>query len=267
MTAETDSWHYLRQFTQARIALGRAGSGLPTRAHLQFQTDHAQARDAIYFPLNFRALKRELCDLFVDVLLLQSQALDRAMYLQRPDLGRALMEDDWDQLQQYHNVQQPIDIALVIADGLSPAAIQAHASPFLHKLVPQLLSAGYSLAPICLVEQGRVAIGDDIGEALSAQLVIVLIGERPGLSSPDSMGIYLTYHPKRGKQDSQRNCISNIRPQGLSYDAACVTTLYLIQNAIRLGLSGVQLKDETVTLDAAKQKEIPFLTPRKDQPF
>lgn len=261
---EKDNWSKLRQFTAARIAMGRAGSAVPTTAQLRFQADHANARDAIFFPLNFRVLKNELAELYVETLLLQSQALDRATYLQRPDLGRLLMEDDWDQLTLEAQPEEPFDIAIVVADGLSPVAIAKHCAHFLHRLVPQLVVAGHKLAPICLVQQGRVAIGDDVGEALGAKLVVVLVGERPGLSSPDSMGIYLTFDPKRGRQNSERNCISNVRPEGLHYEAACVTTLYLIQNALRLGLTGVGLKDEAAILDQSDQAKIPFFRSPQD---
>ncbi|MBB1294364.1 MAG: ethanolamine ammonia-lyase small subunit [Pseudoalteromonas rhizosphaerae] len=245
-------WRQLRSFTDARIGLGRAGISLPTAEMLAFQLSHAQARDAVNFPLDLAALSEQLEDFCASLLHLHSQAVDRNHYLQRPDLGRKLDQASRDQLSNYMSkaataTELHHDIAIVIVDGLSSLAVQKNAHPFLVQLLTILREQPepWRLAPISLVEQGRVAIGDDIGELLNAKVVLVLIGERPGLSSPDSLGLYLTWQPKTGLNDACRNCISNIRPAGLSYQDAAQRTLYLLQEAKRLNLSGVGLKDRS----------------------
>ncbi|GIZ12903.1 ethanolamine ammonia-lyase subunit EutC [Pseudomonas sp. NCCP-436] len=241
----SNPWERLRQFTNARIALGRAGSSLPTRPWLDFQLAHAQARDAVHLPLDAPALSRALRQRFKTVLSLHSAATDRQTYLRRPDLGRVLDEASTQQLQALGG--EPCDLAFVIADGLSAMAVQQHAVPFIDALLPQLQSAGLTIGPASIVLQGRVAVGDPVGELLRARLVLVLIGERPGLSSPDSLGLYLTYAPRSGRHDAERNCISNIRPAGQPVDEAAARAAYLLREALRRGLSGVALKDETQT--------------------
>ncbi len=244
-------WQQLKQFTDARIAQGRAGVSLPTRELLAFQLAHARARDAVHTPLNSEALLLELAELARHLplpkpVLLQSQAQDRQQYLQRPDAGRQLTEQSIQLLiQQSSPKTEAFRLAIAVVDGLSATAIHTNAIPYLQAFLPALTKQcpDWQLMPISLVEQGRVAIGDDIGTALQADLVVVLIGERPGLSSPDSMGIYLTYAPKRGCTDEQRNCISNIRPGGLSYADATSKLGYLLTQAKQLGLSGVNLKE------------------------
>lgn len=247
-------WRQLRQFTAARIGIGRAGVSIPTRESLEFQLAHAQARDAVHTELDVEGLQQDLLSLQKNFpsfnhnppLLLQSQAVDRMSYLQRPDLGRKLDDASFASLKPYQ-VTSPYDLALVIADGLSATAIHHNAVPFISALLP-ILSEGiqnFSLAPISLVRQGRVAIGDDIGETLNARAVLILIGERPGLSSPDSLGLYLTWSPKRGLTDDKRNCISNVRQAGLSYPAAAHKCLYLLSEARRLQCSGVAIKDRS----------------------
>ncbi|PPQ39940.1 Ethanolamine ammonia-lyase light chain [Rhodoblastus acidophilus] len=231
-------WGELRRLTAARIALGRVGTSLPTAAHLDFQYDHARARDAVHRPLDAEAVAAGLRAQNLDVLRVHSAAPDRATYLQRPDLGRRL--DDASRVLLH---PQPCDLAFVVADGLSSFAIENHAAPFLATLLPML--KGFALGPVALALQGRVALGDEIGALLQAKIVVVLIGERPGLSSPDSMGLYLTWAPEKGRTDADRNCISNIRPEGLAYEAAARKTLYLLGEARRLSYSGVRLKDET----------------------
>lgn len=249
-------WHSLRRYTSARIALGRAGSALPTSVNLQFQLDHARARDAVHLPLDTTALISDLDRTGLQVIKVHSQAVDRSDYLRRPDLGRQLQADDHDTLLR---LADNSDIVIVIADGLSSTAVQRHTNPLLDKLIPALREAGFSIAPIVLVTQGRVAIGDSIAQALGARLSLVLIGERPGLSSPDSLGIYLTYAPRPGRSDAERNCISNIRPpEGLSYAQAVDTCLYLCRNAMQRKLSGVALKDDSVTLEQHETTQIPF---------
>ena len=253
-------WRNLRQFTDARIGLGRSGVSLPTRELLAFQLAHAQARDAVHTPLDWAALKSALEDLIPQhallspqpLLQLQSEAADRVTYLQRPDLGRRLSEASRAALRPQPQVpEQGFDLALVIADGLSATAIQRNAVPLIAALCDELAAdaRSWTLAPIVLVEQGRVAVGDEVGELLNARAVLVLIGERPGLSSPDSLGLYLTWAPERGLSDARRNCISNVRPEALPYAEAARRAGYLLRESRRLGLSGVGLKDRSDALE------------------
>lgn len=243
-----DSWRVLRQLTDARIALGRAGGSLPSKPQLEFQRAHAQARDAVQHRLNVESVKKAIERLHLPVFCVDSAAADRRTYLQRPDLGRRLNANSKTFLaQQYGRNQQSPDLAIVVADGLSALAIETNAARFLAALLPRLHDQGISLAPIVLVQQGRVAIADEIGELLGARMVAILIGERPGLSSPDSMGIYLSWQPKVGLQDSARNCLSNIRPQGMSDAVAVEKFIYLLTEGLRRKLTGVALKDETAT--------------------
>lgn len=250
----TSPWQQLRNFTSARIALGRTGNSIPTKALLSFQLDHAQAMDAVHCALDTTALGQTLTQLpqvqslTPSVpLVVESKISDRFMYLQRPDLGRQLNPESWQRLvKQAASLNFTPDLAIVVADGLSSTAIQHHAAPFIERLLTRMSESGtWLLAPITIVKQGRVAVGDDVAECFGAKMVLVLIGERPGLSSPDSMGLYLTWGAKRGSKDSERNCISNIRPEGLSYDDACNRTMYLLEEARRLHLSGVNLKDRS----------------------
>ena len=239
-----DPWHPLNQLTPARIGLGRAGMSLPTRANLDFQLAHALARDAVPIPLDFNNLKIKLDNLSYVSQFLQSQADNQSNYLQRPDLGRLLNEQSINVLKAIESLQA--DAVIVVADGLSSKAIANHAIPFLELLVPALKAVDYQLAPICLVKHGRVAIGDAIAEHYQAKLCITLIGERPGLSSPDSMGIYFTYQAKAQiSTDADRNCISNIHVNGLSYEQALTKLLFLIKGAEQLKCTGVLFKDET----------------------
>jgi ethanolamine ammonia-lyase small subunit len=246
-------WRVLRQFTGARIGLGRAGVSLPTRELLEFQLAHARARDAVHLPLDVERLLTDLSGLSEALpehspVLLRSQAEGRLNYLQRPDLGRRLSQQSAQSLAR-HCADDTGDtaVAIVIVDGLSSSAIQNNAVPMVRQFLRDLKqeSRGWRLTPVTLVEQGRVAIGDQIGECLGANLVVVLIGERPGLSSPDSLGIYLTWGPEQGLSDACRNCISNVRPDGLSFEHASQRLLYLMREARHLGISGVALKDRT----------------------
>jgi ethanolamine ammonia-lyase small subunit len=241
----SNPWQDLRQFTQARIALGRSGVSLPTSAQLEFQLAHACARDAVYHALDTATLAQALNQAGHDCQLVHSACLDRSIYLQRPDLGRKLNADSRLRLGQLP--LHPCDLALVIADGLSAFAIEQNVLPFLSQLRGPLEQDGWSLTPIVIVQQGRVAIGDEIGELMGARAVVVLIGERPGLSSPDSMGLYFTWAPRVGLTDADRNCISNVRPAGLSYEVSARRLSYLLAEARRRGISGVDLKDETVS--------------------
>lgn len=238
-------WLELRRLTPARIALGRTGTSLPTRAQLDFQFAHAQARDAVHLPFDHAGLSAQLRERGRDSLLLHSAATDRNSYLQRPDLGRKLSDTSAQALHEHAQANPGgVDVAIVVADGLSALAVHRHTLPFLSRLEEQMSTDGWSLAPVVLVEQGRVAIGDEIGQLLGAKMVVMLIGERPGLSSPDSLGVYFTYNPKVGLTDAYRNCISNVRLEGLSYGMAAHRLLYLMREACRRQLSGVNLKDE-----------------------
>jgi ethanolamine ammonia-lyase small subunit len=236
-------WQALRRLTPARIALGRAGTSLPTGPHLEFQLAHARARDAVHHPLAAEPLRRAVEERGREVLALHSAAGDRLIYLQRPDQGRRLDPESRARLEKRIHPKDGFDAAFVVADGLSALAIEENALPFLDAALAKL--EGWRIAPVTIVEQGRVAVGDEVGEILGAAMVTILIGERPGLSSPDSMGVYLTYNPRIGTTDAQRNCISNIRREGLSCELAAHKLHYLMREARRRGLTGVQLKDES----------------------
>jgi ethanolamine ammonia-lyase small subunit len=239
MSDASNSWEKLKDFTDARIALGRTGGSLKTQELLAFRKDHALAKDAVWTPLDFTLLENELENMNLDHLRLNSEASDRETYIRRPDLGRKLSQESIATIKNSNPT--PADISILIADGLSANAISTHAIFFLEEFLP--LVDRFSLAPICLINQGRVAISDQIGELFSSKISIILIGERPGLSSPYSMGIYLTYNPKAGNTDEKRNCISNIRVGGLPYAYAAGKLAFLTSEALRLKLSGVDLKD------------------------
>ncbi|WP_065873695.1 ethanolamine ammonia-lyase subunit EutC [Pseudomonas sp. 52 E 6] len=238
-------WLELRRLTPARIALGRTGTSIPTNAQLDFQYAHAQARDAVHLPFDHAGLSSQLAERRRDSLLLHSAAADRHSYLQRPDLGRRLSDESAQTLRDHAEANPGgVDLAVVVADGLSALAVHKHTLPFLTRMEEQTHAEGWSLSPVILVEQGRVAVADEIGQLLGARMVVILIGERPGLSSPDSLGLYFTYNPKVGLTDAYRNCISNVRLEGLSYGMAAHRLLYLMREACRRQLSGVNLKDE-----------------------
>ncbi|MGN4052203.1 ethanolamine ammonia-lyase subunit EutC [Pseudomonas sp. SM4] len=252
-------WLELRRLTPARIALGRTGTSLPTSAQLDFQFAHAQARDAVHLPFDHAGLSAQLSERGRESLLLHSAAVDRNSYLQRPDLGRKLSDDSAQSLRDYAAAHPGgVDLAIVVADGLSALAVHRHTLPFLTRLEEQMSGDDWSIAPVVLVEQGRVAVGDEIGQLLGAKMLVMLIGERPGLSSPDSLGLYFTYNPKIGLTDAYRNCISNVRLEGLSYGMAAHRLLYLMREACRRQLSGVNLKDEAQvqTLESDTGKDI-----------
>ncbi|WP_264046669.1 ethanolamine ammonia-lyase subunit EutC [Methylobacterium flocculans] len=248
-TREAD-WTRLARLTPARIGLGRAGSGLPTREVLRFGLAHAQARDAVHTPLDLQAVTAGIAALGFETLGVASAAPDRATYLRRPDLGRALAEESRAALAA--GAGGPVDLALVVADGLSARAVHEGAAGVLAAFKPHVARAGWRLAPVVVAHQARVALGDGIGAALKARAVVVVIGERPGLSSPDSLGLYLTFDPRIGRSDAERNCISNVRPAGLSHDLAAFKLNWLLARAFSLGLSGVNLKDGSdAALEAA----------------
>ncbi|MEO3406026.1 ethanolamine ammonia-lyase subunit EutC [Mucilaginibacter sp. CAU 1740] len=230
----------LQEFTSARIAIGRVGTSIPLKQSLEFKLAHAHARDAVYSELDLNKLTTLLKHFELPILHLHSQVTDRRQYLQRPDLGRKLNHASIIQLQDY---RADSDVAIMVVDGLSATAVNENTKGLLDALIPLLINGGFKLAPISLVEQGRVAIGDDIGHGLNARLSLILIGERPGLSAADSLGAYLTYNPKPGLTDESRNCVSNIRPKGLTYKKAAKKIFYLISEAFRRQLSGVELKD------------------------
>lgn len=218
-------WRDLRRFTEARVGLGRAGNAVPTAAHLDFQEAHAAARDAVWSALDVDALRAELGPVPV----LRSEVEDRRSYLLRPDLGRRLRAADRETLPRTSGT------VIVVADGLCASGVQRQA-------VPVIRALGVAW-PVVIVEQGRVAIGDDVGEAMRAEAVVVLIGERPGLSAQDSMGAYLTWAPRPGRTDAERNCISNIRPGGLGADEVARKIHWLLRGAKAIGATGVALKD------------------------
>lgn len=240
---EADPWAALRSFTAARIALGRSGTSVPLREALAFKLAHAHARDAVYSTLDTGQLLTDLAALQLPVCQVRSKALTREEYLQRPDRGRQLDSASQSLLNEYAGGE--CDIAIILADGLSATAINDYALPLLRQLVPRLLAAGFRLGPVAIAEQARVALGDEIGQLLRARLSLLLIGERPGLSSPNSLGAYFTYGPRPGLTDEARNCVSNIRPEGLPYAAAVEKLFVLLQEALRRQLSGVGLKDES----------------------
>ena len=230
----------LRNRTPARVALGHSGAGLPTPALLDFQLDHARARDAVHESLDLQRLAADLNT--TEVIRVHSQAPERTTYLQRPDLGRRLAPECHDALPT-----GPYDVAFILGDGLSARAVQRHAAPTL-RLILQALT-GWRIAPVILATQARVALGDDIGLRLNAAFSVVFIGERPGLSAPDSLGAYLTWKPTPGRRDHERNCISNIRPpQGLAYEEAAARVVWLLHAARRMGHTGFLLKDDSAII-------------------
>ena len=271
LVPDADPWHVLRRYTAARIALGHAGISQPTGVQLAFQLAHAMARDAVHTALDTAALTRDLGAAWPELgaaLLLHSAALERSAYLQRPDLGRRLGEAARTALAESSaasGAPAGCDLAIVVADGLSARAVAANAAPLLQALRTHLAPQAWRVAAPCIVEQGRVAIGDEVGALLGAQMVLVLIGERPGLSAPDSMGAYLTWAPRIGLTDESRNCVSNIRPAGQRPEQAAARLHYLLAQARGRGLSGVALKDETEF--ASESASTPALASIAARPF
>lgn len=257
---EANPWQALRRFTPARIALGRVGASLPTEEVLQFGLAHAQARDAVWQPFAAESVAATLEAAGMPTLFVHSAAPDRASYLRRPDWGRRLEPESRARLAALRTEPLP-DLAFVVADGLSAPAVHRHAVPLLERVYSSLRAEGWRIAPVVIAQQSRVALGDEVGELLGASLVAVLIGERPGLSSPDSLGVYLTYAPHVGCTDAERNCLSNIRPEGLSYDEAARKLRYLLMAARRLRLTGIGLKDDSDEARAIAAPEIPPITP------
>jgi ethanolamine ammonia-lyase small subunit len=249
-------WEKLRAATPARIGLERTGTSISTKERLAFQLAHAVARDAVHEPLDVEAVSYALSQRGFRAVRLRSAAADRKAFLTRPDLGRKLSEESRDALAP---LSGNFDIVFAIADGLSARAISRHAAGLLDGVTPLFAPSDWRIGPVAVIEQGRVAIGDEIGRILGAKIVVVLIGERPGLTSPDSLGIYVTWDPKVGRNDAERNCLSNIRPEGMSYNEAARRLFYLCSEARRLGFSGVRLKDNSapprgrISLPVSKQ--------------
>lgn len=241
-----DPWDDLRAYTAARLALGRAGSSMPTAELLRFGFAHAQARDAVHVQLDTQALADALAADGLPTLQVHSAAVDRASYLLRPDLGRRLDDASAQRLRDAAGPSPTAgcDLLLVIGDGLSSLAVERNARAMV-TAIRAGLPAGWTLGPVVIAQQARVALADEAGALLGARLVAMLIGERPGLSSPDSLGLYLTWKPAVGRHDAERNCISNIRPEGLAPAAAAGRFWWLAQEARRLQLTGVQLKDRS----------------------
>jgi ethanolamine ammonia-lyase small subunit len=233
----------LRELTPARVALGRAGPSLPTSALLDFTLDHARARDAVHAAFDATALVAELAGLGIAASEVHSRAGNRRDYLRRPDLGRRLDESSAERLAS--GEQCAGKLAIVIGDGLSAAAVHAHAVELMRHLVPRLAAAQIALGPVVIATGARVALGDEIGAIVKANMVLVLIGERPGLSAPDSLGAYLTFAPAIGRTDADRNCVSNIHGEGLTYDEAASKIAWLIREGLRRKVTGVALKDES----------------------
>jgi ethanolamine ammonia-lyase small subunit len=244
-----DPWTELRRFTSARIALGRSGGSLPVRERLDFQLAHARARDAVLTPFDPDALAEKIAALGHPVETVDSAASDRAEYLQRPDLGRKLSFHSRSALVDLSTRIPPADLLIVVSDGLSTLAANTQVEPLLAALLPLLAESGWRVAPILVARHGRVALQDEAGDILRAKMSLMLLGERPGLGSADSLGAYLTFGPKPGRTDADRNCISNIRPGGIVPADAAKKLLFLLSESARLGLSGVNLKDTAGDLE------------------
>jgi ethanolamine ammonia-lyase small subunit len=238
-----DPWSHLARLTPARIALGHTGCALPTREVLEFALAHARARDAVHTRFDVERMQAAIRAAGFETLTVVSAAASRAIYLRRPDLGRRLSSASRAMLEARTGPE--VDLVLVVADGLSAAAVHAQAVPLLAALRPLIAQVGWRAAPIVLACEARVALGDEIGALLKARAVAVLVGERPGLSSPDSLGVYLTFAPKVGRTDAERNCVSNIRQEGLAPEAAAVKVAWLLCEALRRQLTGIALKDDS----------------------
>ncbi len=234
----------LRSFTPARVALGRSGASVPTKPLLDFTLDHARARDAVHAVFDAPRLVVEFRELGLVAIEARSRAADRRDYLRRPDLGRQLDAGSAEELARYAN--EACQIAIVIGDGLSAAAVHAHAVALMARLLPLLAADdGVAIGRVVVASGARVALGDAIGAILGARMVVVLIGERPGLSAPDSLGAYLTFAPKPGRTDADRNCVSNIHHAGLSYEEAAFKIAWLAREGLARETTGVMLKDES----------------------
>ena len=233
----------LRDLTPARVGLGRAGAGMPTKPLLEFTLDHARARDAVHAAFDVSSLISGLNDLGLKTLDVSSRAPGRKDYLRRPDLGRTLDPASRDLLAGHHG--SPCQLAIVVGDGLSPTAVNAHAIELVRSLIPRLAVDGIEIGHAAIASGARVALGDEIGAILGARMIVMLIGERPGLSAPDSLGAYLTFAPRPGLTDAERNCVSNIHGAGLGYDEAAFRIAWLVREGLARAVTGVALKDES----------------------
>ncbi|MDB5635596.1 MAG: Ethanolamine ammonia-lyase light chain [Bradyrhizobium sp.] len=233
----------LRKLTPARVGLGRAGASMPTSALLEFTLDHARARDAVHTAFDVPAMIEGLGDLGLEAVAVSSRVRDRKDYLRRPDLGRALDPASQDLLANRSG--RSCELAIVIGDGLSPTAVHAHAVELVRSLMPRLAADGIAIGHAVVASGARVALGDEIGALLGARMIAVLIGERPGLSAPDSLGAYLTFAPRAGLTDAERNCVSNIHRSGLGYGEAASKIAWLVREGLARGVTGVALKDES----------------------
>ncbi|HSI11473.1 MAG TPA: ethanolamine ammonia-lyase subunit EutC [Chthoniobacter sp.] len=251
---QPDPWSALRKHTSARIALGRSGGSLPTRAQLEFRLAHARARDAVLAEFDAETLGARLSSLGESVIVVDSAARDRAEFLQRPDLGRRLDDDSRTLLEAHATTAPSCDLVIIISDGLSTLAANTQAEPLFATLQKLLRDDDWTLAPVIVARHARVALQDEIGAILHARISLILLGERPGLGSADSLGAYFTYAPSPGRTDADRNCISNIRSGGLSPEDAAGKLYALLTQARRLGLSGVALKDETAMLGSVTER-------------
>jgi ethanolamine ammonia-lyase small subunit len=263
VNAGPDPWGSLQRWSPARIALGRAGGSLPTKPLLEFQLAHSRARDAVLREADLEALAASLREAGLPVVMTESRAPSRAAYVERPDLGRRLSDESRARLEAERG---DYDCVFVVGDGLSGMAAERHALPVLGRAWPKLKEGGWALAPVVVARNARVALSDEAGAALGASLAVILIGERPGLTAPDSLGIYLTWQPAPGRADAERNCISNIRPEGLGYASAVHRLLYLMQEARRRELSGVDLKEAAPALGAAALEQL-YPGPRGSERF
>lgn len=242
----------LRKMTQARVSLGRFGAGLPTSAAQAFLLDHARARQAVWSEVDWLSVRDGLAGLDTGMIEVESQAPDRATYVRRPDLGRKLSLQAAERLA---GIRSDYDILIVVADGLSASAIGTNAGPLTRAIVERLSALHLSIAPLVLASQARVALGDPVSEIAGARISIMIIGERPGLSAADSLGVYVTYAPRPGTPDSRRNCISNIRSGGLAIDSAADGVASLVADMLRTGISGVGLKDAVARLSHDRRPE------------
>ncbi|OJU51858.1 MAG: ethanolamine ammonia-lyase [Bacteroidales bacterium 45-6] len=240
---EEDNWRELKRFTDARIALGHTGASLPTKEMLKFSLSHASARDSVHMPFEKERIAGELEGLGFSTIQVNSQATNRQTYLTRPDLGRLLSASSGMLLADLP--KNAHDLTVVVADGLSSKAVHRNAIPMIQHMLGYLAQLKFRLSPVVIAEQARVGLGDAVGEIIKSTFVAILIGERPGLSSPDSLSVYLTYKPHTGRLESERNCISNIRPEGLSYEKAAFKLAWLLEHASLRQCTGIELKDNS----------------------
>jgi ethanolamine ammonia-lyase small subunit len=262
----SDPWQQLRRLTTARIALGRTGGSLPTRELLDFRLAHARARDAVLAPFDAAGLADRLRALGTDVICLESAATTQTDFLRRPDLGRRLANSSRDRLAARTAAEALVscDLAIIVSDGLSSLAATEHAPPLLAAMLPLVRRSGWTLAPLIVVTHGRVALQDEIGALLHARLTLMLLGERPGLGAVDSLGAYFTYAPHPGLTDAARNCVSNIRTEGLSPLEAAHKLHNLITQSLSRSLSGVELKDDAPALPTPPIREAAISGPRSE---